>query len=100
MTDPRTYAQLASLTAFTGQLAATELFIDQAFRTATQQAQLQSLADGVQTAYGQPIKASADHSISPEQYTAKVPTGSAAEALSYKRKVDAVETSRYKPKGL
>ena len=99
MSNPKTYAQLASLTSFTGQTQATEVFLTQAFETASQQIQLQSLAAGLQESHSQPIQASVDHSVSPEVYTATVPTGSTTDALNYKRTVDAVETARYKPKG-
>lgn len=97
MTDPRSYAQLASITAFAGRPEATEQFLNQAVQSAQQQVQLQSLSEGVQRAYSSPVAASVDHSVSAEQYLSRTPSGNAQAALGYKRAVDAAAKASYKP---
>ena len=97
MSSPKTYAQLASLMAFTGQSDATESLLNQAIVLASKDIELQSLSEGVQSAYSRPL-ASYDHTVTPEAYAASNPTGDATQSLDYKRKVDEVNTARYLPK--
>ena len=99
MQNPRTLAQLASITAYAGRPEATEMFLGQAFEAGVQQAQLQSLATGVEESYSQPIKYSADHSQQVTTYTNKFPQGDKQQALSYKHAVDKVTAATYKPHG-
>lgn len=101
MTDPRSIFQLGSIVEFAGRNEAAEGLYEQGITSAMQQAQLESLAQGLESA-ARPSRAKTTKAdtLSPvERYTASFPVGDKQSALNYKLKVDAAYRAAHLPVG-
>ena len=101
MTDPKSLFQLGSLVEFAGRNTAAEGLYEQGITSAMRQAELQSLADGTETAMRQPYvkQAQANTTTPVERYTAPYQPGDKQTALGYKYKVDAAYRASHLPIG-
>ena len=99
MKDPKSLFQLGSLVEFAGRNTAAEGLYEQGITSAMRQAELQSLADGTETAMRQPYvkQAQANTSMPQQAYSHRFPEGDRQAAVGYQRASHRAYEAAYLP---